>query len=81
MKQAEYTGENWPTIGYGEGSDAPVFYRVCPICSRFVKADKQSQMPEYTKANATCKVHGRVVMPFCCWQDDVLDAESEEEKP
>lgn len=66
----EYTGENWPTVQYGTGCEAPIFYRVCPICSRFVKADNMSRMPEYVESNATCKVHGRVAMPFCYWGEE-----------
>ena len=69
----DYTGENWPTVQYGNGCEAPIFFRVCPVCSRFVKADSESQMPEYTKANATCSRHGRVVMPFCGWGEDIAD--------
>lgn len=54
---------NYPTIMYGTGAGAYVFYRICPYCGRFVKADDQSSGPD-TKPNATCKKHGRVEMPF-----------------
>lgn len=70
----DYTGENWPMVQYGKGEYSPVYFRVCPVCSRFVKADQRSTIPEYLKTNATCAVHGRVAMPFCCWASD---AESE----
>lgn len=59
--------ENTPTVWYGEGEESPVYYRVCPVCGRYVKADDRSTIPEYLVANATCKTHGRVAMPFCCW--------------
>lgn len=56
-----------PCVQYGAGEDSPIYYRVCPICGRFVKADKQSTIPEHLETNAVCKVHGRVAMPFCTW--------------
>lgn len=44
------------------------FIPVCPVCSRFVKADKEvfvNGMGELSPSpNATCKAHGRVNMPF-----------------
>ncbi len=62
--------DNWektPTVQYGDGEDSPVYYRICPHCGRYVKADNHSTIPEYLESNATCKIHGRVAMPFCCW--------------
>lgn len=56
-----------PTVQYGRGEEAPIYYRVCPICGRFVRADDRSSIPEYVETNATCIVHGRVKMPFCGW--------------
>ena len=64
-------GEYTPTVVY----DSPdknilqVYYRVCPKCGRFVKADKYTRIPEYQRnePNATCKKCGRVSMDFCCW--------------
>lgn len=57
---------NYPTIMYGNDENAPVFYRICPKCGRFVKADDQSRMPGVAP-NATCKKCGRVEMPFMAW--------------
>lgn len=52
-------------ITYGEGA---VFIRRCPDCSRFVKADESVMIREWDgktpDTTATCKVHGRVAMPF-----------------
>ena len=74
---AEYTGENWPTVRYGEnGIDGPIFYRVCPVCSAFVKPDNETHLPENQTPNATCKRHGRVTMPFCCWASDIEEADN-----
>lgn len=67
---SDYDGENAPTVLYGDGDECPIFFRVCPKCGKYVKADEESQMPAYTKANATCKKCGRVIMPFCCWLSD-----------
>lgn len=63
-------GEDVPTVMYAEVDGSyPVFYRVCPNCGRFVKADDRSKIPEYLgqDANATCRRCGRVQMPFCTW--------------
>lgn len=69
MNQWKYT-ENTPVVVY-EKVDGynPVFYRVCPKCMRFVKADDRTQIPEYLgkKPNATCSRCGRVQMDFCTW--------------
>lgn len=69
MMLDEY-GENTPTVMYGPIDDCwCVFYRICPICGRYVKADEKSKMPEYLgdNPNATCKKCGRVQMSFCTW--------------
>ena len=66
--------ENWedvPTVQYGTGCEAPIYYRVCPVCGKYVKADDVSTIPEYLKTNAICKKHGRVAMPFCYWGEEV----------
>lgn len=61
---------NSPIVSYGpvDGLNF-AFYRVCPKCGRFVKADIKSQAPEFLrdKYNATCKKCGRVQMPFYDW--------------
>ncbi len=47
-----------------------VFLRVCPRCSRFVKADGYIYAGENgvkPGANATCKKCGRVEMSFSAW--------------
>ena len=64
----EEFSENVPIVAYGK-DEVFLFYRICPICGRFVKADEGSKMPEYLqdKPNATCKKCGRVQMPFCGW--------------
>ena len=70
----EYSEEGkYPTICYGDGKsyDAFICYRICPYCGRFVKADKQSRRPEYSKGNATCKKHGRVQMPLLGYLEDL----------
>ena len=74
----ELYGENSPIVMYGEVDGCyPVFYRVCPKCGRYVKADDASRIPEYLgkDPNATCKKCGRVQMPFAAWltEDDFDD--------
>ena len=73
----EEYGENTPTVMYRSryDSEVPVFYRICPICGRYVKADDRTKIPEYlgTEPNATCKKCGRVQMPFCTWWYDEED--------
>lgn len=67
---ADEYGENTPVILYeGIGGEFPVYYRVCPKCGRYVKADERTKLPEYqgNEPNATCKKCGRVQMPFCGW--------------
>ena len=59
--------EKTPTVCYGSGEDSPIYYRICPICGKYVKADERSTIPEYLATNAICKIHGRVAMPFCGW--------------
>jgi hypothetical protein len=63
----------WPDLRrvcYGESNTEygqAVFVPVCPQCSRFVTADPAMRFGEHgiTDApNATCKTHGRVLMPF-----------------
>lgn len=58
-------------VGYGNDEDdigRAVFTPVCPICRRFVKADKSitvNHNGEFKEtANATCSKCGRVEMPF-----------------
>lgn len=73
-------GENTPTVAYGPfDSDYAVYYRVCPMCGRYVKADPACRLPEYlgADANATCKKCGRVQMPFCMWDDFLPDGMQE----
>jgi len=62
-----------PYISYGELDDEfgrALFRRICPVCGRFVKADKTTTFrhpcghSREDKPNATCAVHGRVTMPF-----------------
>lgn len=70
-------GEGTPTAVYGLVDDCwMVFWKVCPKCGRFVKADDAVKMPEYAgnEPNATCKKCGRVKMDFCTW---VCDGEGE----
>lgn len=69
MSWTDY-GENTPIVVYGrEPDESPVFWRVCPKCGRYVRADDKSKIPEYLHQdpNATCKRCGRVQMPFCGW--------------
>ena len=69
-------GENTPTVGYGPVDDCwCIFYRVCPKCGRYVKADERSKFGEYLHdtPNATCKKCGRVQMPFAWWWTDEGD--------
>ena len=65
-----------PQVAYGE----KVFARVCPICSRFVKADEEltfmhnefTEEDRFDKPNATCKRDGRVQMDFLGYFEEVL---------
>ena len=55
-----------PMVSYLGGT---TFARVCPVCGRFVKADKTVRVNGFegvdeTKPNTTCKRHDRVAMPF-----------------
>lgn len=68
--------EKTPIVQYGSGEDAPIYYRICPECGRYVKADEKSTIPEYLVANATCKIHGRVKMPFCAWACEYEEADA-----
>lgn len=68
-----------PCVTYGYGEDAFVYYRVCPTCNCYVKSDVQSKVPASSEPNATCKKHGRVQMPFCCWGSD-MDGDDENDK-
>jgi hypothetical protein len=69
-------GENCPTVAYGS-DEIRVYYRICPLCGRFVKADKQAQIfynqmglcDGPAPPNATCAKHGRVTMPTAYWTD------------
>ena len=65
--------ENTPIVVYGDGEYSPIYYRICPKCGRYVKADERSTIPQYLESNATCKVHGRVTMPFAGWAYDWED--------
>lgn len=71
--------ENTPIVIYGEVDGSyPAFYRICPKCARFVKADNSTKIPEYLgqEPNATCRIHGRVQMPFAMWlEKDEVDEE------
>lgn len=73
-ERSEYT----PTAVYGSPDPGmtQIWYRVCPKCGRFVKADKFTRIPEYQREepNATCKKCGRVQMEFCCWAEEETDA-------
>ena len=68
-----YYSENIPCVQYGTGEDAPIYYRVCPKCGRYVKADDISTIPEYLDTNALCKKCGRVSMPFAAWSCELED--------
>lgn len=67
---SEAAWENWPRVSYdGEGA---TFWKVCPKCARFVKADKEIRVSwgdgtPANEPNATCAKHGRVQMPFAFW--------------
>lgn len=74
-------GENTPVVAYApvDGS-YPVYYRVCPNCGRYVKADDATRIPEYQgkEPNATCKKCGRVQMEFAWWytpEDDEMEVQ------
>jgi hypothetical protein len=62
--------DGYPTISYEEHCEGgvPVFVRVCPNCSRFVKADESIKLftmhPHIREPNASCKRCGRVEMPM-----------------
>lgn len=64
-------GENTPTVMYGPFEDGmyAVFYRVCPKCGRYVKANEHGAAPALTHMfpNAVCKKCGDVEMPFMDW--------------
>lgn len=71
--------ENVPLVSYGPMYDGGyhVYYRICPKCGRYVKADHATRIPEYQgkEPNATCKRCGRVQMELCTWDyDEVEDA-------
>ena len=71
-------GEYTPIVAYDSpDGNLQAYYRVCPKCGRFVKADKFTRIPEYQgeEPNATCKKCGRVQMEFCAW----LEIEEAEE--
>ena len=79
MSWSDY--ENTPIVCYGpRDTEYHCWYRACPKCGRFVKADEYSRMPEYQgkEPNATCKRCGRVQMPFCGWQEDLFSEEGGE---
>lgn len=62
-----YSYEGMRRVVYGDG-DGGTFVPVCPICGRFVKADKTIRFNDMTGLmpgpTATCKRCGRVEMPF-----------------
>lgn len=69
MFNDEY-GEGTPIVVYEKVDDCyPIWYRVCPKCGKYVKADDATKIPEYQQGepNATCKKCGRVQMPFAYW--------------
>lgn len=59
-----------PRVCYGEGEhEGATFIRVCPKCGRFVKSDETVRLttggpPVEGRPNGTCKIHGRIEMPF-----------------
>jgi len=57
---------DYARIKYGDSG--ATYLRRCPICMRFVKADKSilvNGLDEIKdEPNATCKEHSRVKMPF-----------------
>lgn len=70
--------ENTPIVVYsGDPNDcSPYFYRVCPKCGRFVRADDKIIMSpvspvEDDRPNATCNKCGRVQMPFGGWYEEI----------
>ena len=69
--------ENTPVVGYGpveDDNEYYYFFRVCPKCGRYVKADERSKAPGYqTDPNATCKRCGRVLMVSAGWDYDEVD--------
>lgn len=81
-EEVEIDDDNkYPTVMYGDTEDAPIFYRICPKCARFVKADNKSHMPGIAP-NATCKKQGRVEMPFMAWAGECgYEFDVEEEQP
>ena len=71
-KDGEYSEKTAVVVYSSFDGSCPAFYRICPKCGRFVKADDKTQIPEYlgAKPNATCKKCGRVQMYFCGWFDE-----------
>lgn len=64
MTMPDYTYENLHRVCYGDEEDGDLIcISVCPICRRYVKADKECYIYDYSKPNATCKKCGRVRMP------------------
>lgn len=63
----EITGET-PCVSYGDGEfSGATFARVCPVCGRFVKADKTVKFDRDGQPlgrQATCRIHGRVALPW-----------------
>lgn len=56
-------------VEFGDQYGTAYFIPRCR-CGRFVKADEQlavNGLGEIRKPNATCKVHGRIDMPFEGW--------------
>ena len=75
-------GENTPTIAYDSPDQGmlQLWYRVCPNCGRYVKADDYTRIPEYQRdePNATCTKCGRVKMPFAGWFEEGFEEEEDE---
>lgn len=63
-----WTDSEAPMVVYGPSDTGAYFYRVCPICFRFVKADDtrrfNSEGAPEDVTDGTCKIHGRIKMPF-----------------
>jgi hypothetical protein len=70
----EYSAKTLVYYREKENEPGSIFIRLCPVCGRFVKADDSINCNidgvPIDEANATCKKHGRVQMPFYCWSSD-----------
>ena len=61
-------GRRIPAVQYGETGDAAVYYRICPKCGKYVKADMKSAMPANLVANATARYTGEQQCRFVAGQ-------------